>query len=66
MSKQNKILNNLIFLSAALAFPYIYYFTLRPRLLDYEKKLDDKMTDIKDDQFEKMKKKMENLKSDNK
>jgi hypothetical protein len=62
MSNQNKFLNNLILFSTALAIPYAYYIFIRPRLLNLEKRFDDKMTDIKEDEFQKMKKKMENLK----
>jgi hypothetical protein len=64
MSKQNKLLNNLIFVSSALLVPYAYYFIIRPRLLQAEKRLDDRMTDIKDKDFQEMKRKMKELKGD--
>jgi hypothetical protein len=62
MSKQNKLFNNIIGISIALATPYCYYFMVRPKLLEYEQGLDTRMTAIKDDDFEKMKKKYETMK----
>ena len=59
----NKFLNNLILFSTALAIPYVYYIFIRPKLLNFEKKLDNRITNIKDDEFEKMKRKMEDLKN---
>jgi hypothetical protein len=62
-NKNNKLLNNIMFISAALILPYAYYFMIRPRMINLEKKLEDRITEVKDEDLQKMKKKMESFKS---
>jgi hypothetical protein len=65
MSKQNNLIKNIATVSFAFAAPYFYYFWVRPKLIEYEQGIDSKVTSIKDDDFEKMKKKYEIMKKTN-
>ena len=65
MSKQNNLFKTISTIGLALAAPYCYYFWVRPKLLEYEQGLDSRMTAIKDEDFEKMKKKYEIMKKNN-
>jgi hypothetical protein len=46
----------------ALAVPYIYFMTVRPKLIQFEKTFDEKIIGISDKELEKMKKKMDQIK----
>jgi hypothetical protein len=64
--KKNKIYDNILFFGAAFIIPYVYYFTLRPNLLKIENSIENKITDVSDKEVERMKKKMESYKKENK
>ena len=62
MSKTSNKFNNIALFLGALALPYIYFMTVRPKLIQFEKTLDEKITGISDKELDKMKKKMEQIK----
>lgn len=60
--KSNKIKNMFLFIGA-LSVPYVYFMTIRPLLVNVEKSLDNKITNISDKELDRMKKKMEIIKA---
>jgi len=60
--KSNKIKNIFLFIGA-LSIPYVYFMTIRPLLVNIEKSLDNKITNISDKELERMKEKMEIIKA---
>jgi hypothetical protein len=63
MNKKSNKLNNILLFAGAVAVPYLYFMTVRPKLIQIEKTFDDKITGISDKELEKMKQKMEMMKS---
>jgi len=59
---ENKKLKLLFYAGGAILIPYIYLFTIRPRLLEMESNLDSKITDISDRDLNNMKRKSEEMK----
>lgn len=58
--------NNLklfFYLGGAILIPYFYLFTIRPKLLKFESKMDDKITDISDKELQAMKIKLEAMRN---
>lgn len=55
-------INKIAFIACAFVLPYTYYFMLRPKLLEFENKLDSKITSIKPKDLDTMKQKMEDMK----
>jgi hypothetical protein len=62
MSKKSNKFNNIALFLGALAVPYIYFMTVRPKLVQFEKTLDEKITGISDKELDKMKRKMDQIK----
>ena len=62
MNKKSKKINNIIFFACAIAAPYLYFMTVRPKLVSIEKTFDEKITNISDKELDKMKKKMDLIK----
>jgi len=55
-----------LFFACSISVPYIYYVFLRPKLMEFEEKFDQKVTNISDRDLEKMKLKMEEMKRNKK
>jgi hypothetical protein len=65
MSKNNKnTYNKIIIFATALIAPYLYFFTVRPQLINLENKLENKITAISDDELNQMKIKLETSKKE--
>jgi hypothetical protein len=65
MSKNNKnTYNKIIIFATALIAPYLYFFTVRPQLINFENKLENKITSISDKEFNQMKIKLEKSKKE--
>ncbi len=66
MNKGRGKVNNIVFFIGALLVPYVYFMTVRPKLVRIENDLDNKLTSISDRELEKMKKKMTVIKEESK
>ena len=61
-SKGIQIMNRFMIIAGFLVVPYAYYFILRPKLLNLENTIDNKILSINDTDFQTIKSKMDNLK----
>jgi len=65
MNKNKKnIYNKIIIFATALIAPYLYFFTVRPQLINLENKLENKITAISDNELNQMKIKLEKSKKE--
>lgn len=60
---ENRKFKLLLYAGGAILIPYIYLFTIRPKLLQMENSFDSKITSISDKDLENMKKKLEQMRN---